>query len=152
MRTKVHTLSMPFKMTILQSEHSEEQRNKQQASNSNYSKLRLDDLIIDKPQEFRIKTSSDIKMSLLQNHKRKLAQPTNIEWMYNYKSTAKLHKQSKMNEYLKSVIEENKLRPTIGQLPYVKIQQLTQTDIIKEKYDFRKKIFQNPRKIRSKLN
>lgn len=53
-------------------------------------------------------------MSLILNDKKRLAKPTNIEWMYNYKSTTKLHKQSKMNEYLKSVIEENKLRPTIG--------------------------------------
>ncbi|CAK71354.1 unnamed protein product (macronuclear) [Paramecium tetraurelia] len=143
---------MPCKRSMLQSEHSEEYINKQQANNSNYTKLRLDDLIIDKPQEFRIKTSSDIKMSLILENKRRLAQPANIEWMYNYKSSTKLHKQSKMNEYLKSVIEENKLRPTIGQLPDVRIKSMTHTDFIKEKYDFRKKIFQNPRKVRSKFN
>ncbi|CAD8051432.1 unnamed protein product [Paramecium sonneborni] len=148
MRTKFHTLSMPYKTSVLQSEHSDEQTNKKQANDSNYTKLRLDDLIIDKPQEFRIKTSSDIKMSQILNNKRLLAQPTNIEWMYNYKSSAKLHKQSKMSEYLKSVIEETKLKPSIGQLPYVKIPYLTHSDIIKEKHDFRKKIFQNPRKIR----
>ena len=46
-----------------------------------------------------------------------------------------------MSEYLKSVIEENKLKPTIGQFPFVKIQHLTHGDIIREKHDLRKKIF-----------
>lgn len=34
--------------------------------------------------------------------------------MYNYKSNAKLHKRSIMKDYLQTVIEENKLKPTIG--------------------------------------
>ncbi|CAK72434.1 unnamed protein product (macronuclear) [Paramecium tetraurelia] len=142
---------MPLKTSILKSDHSEEQRNKKQGNNSNYSQLRLDDLIIDKPSEYRIKTSSGIKMQQVLLNKRRLAEPTNIEWMYNYKSKTKLHKQSKMCEYLKSVIEENKLKPTIGQFHQVKIQNLTQSDIIKEKHNIRKKIFQNPRRISSKI-
>jgi hypothetical protein len=50
-----------------------------------------------------------------------------------------------MKEYLKTVIEENKIRPTIRGFSLVNGPYFSHKDFIKDKYVFRKKIFTNPR-------
>ncbi|CAD8142412.1 unnamed protein product [Paramecium octaurelia] len=147
MRTKFHTLSIPTKVSIWQSEFSDEQKCKKQ--HNTYSRSKLDDFINEKPD--RLKTISDLKMSQVINHKRKLAQPANIAWMYTYKSQQKLHKLSFMNEYLKSIIEENKLKPSLEQLSHPRNPYINHKDFINDKYVQRKKLFRKPQKFTQTL-